>query len=107
MEVGLKAKEKSQYEPTRTNERPTLKDMTEIERLRFLCLQGRRIAHRALQHAKRVDFDKMKPEDRATLADNIGFAQTCIKLTEPAWVAKASPEELLSVLRHLSGNNTQ
>jgi hypothetical protein len=87
--------------------RLTLKDMTEIERLRFLCVQGRRIAHRALQHAKRVDVEKMGPEDRATLADNIAFAQTCIKLTEPAWVAKASPEELLSVLRHLSGNNTQ
>jgi len=88
--------------------RPKIKDMTPIERVRFRCLQSRRTSQRGLLHNKiAMKLPGLDPEQQATLRENAAYFETCIMLTKPSWVAKATMGELVSVLRHLHRDNIQ
>ena len=87
--------------------RPKIKDMTPIERLRFGCLQIRRGAQRELLDARTINSAGLDPEQQAKLREYIADFETCIMLTKPSWVAKATADELISVLRHLRRDNSQ
>jgi hypothetical protein len=71
--------------------RPKIKDMTPIEGFRFRCLQVRRVSQRGLLHAKiAVKLPDLNPEQQAMLRKNIADFETCVMLTKPSWVAKAT-----------------
>jgi hypothetical protein len=75
--------------------------MTDLERARLRCLQARRRCQRGLKYAKATNLRRLAPEQRDKLRRTIGYLETAIALTPPAWVKKASADELMPVLRHL------
>lgn len=77
--------------------------MDNTEQVRFKCLQARRTCQRGLLHAKTiVGQPGFNPAQRAKLRQNIGYFETCILLTKPAWVKQATLDDLMPVLQHLS-----
>lgn len=85
----------------------TKQDLTEIDEIRLVVLRARRRAQRSLRDLQKLaKLRKLEPAFRARLHRNIGFFETCIALTKPSWVAKASMDELTSALKHLCRDNT-
>jgi hypothetical protein len=76
--------------------------MTKLEQARSKCLRARRRCQRGLKHAKATNLRGLAPEQRDRLHRNIGYLETAIALTPPAFIRKASSDELISVLRHLT-----
>jgi hypothetical protein len=88
--------------------RPKIKDMTSIERLRFRCLQSRRAVRRGLLDVEiAMKVPGLDPEQQAGLRETAAYFETGLMLTKPSWVAKATVDGLVSVLRHLRRDNSQ
>jgi hypothetical protein len=77
-------------------------DLTAIEKVRLICLKSRRRSQRALPQCKGLMKSKyLLPDDKDRLQRQIAFFETCIALTKPSWVKKASLDELVPVLEHM------
>jgi hypothetical protein len=78
-------------------------DMTPIELARYRALAARRAARWTLLRLKCVERpDRLSPELRKTLDSTIAWTRTILAATRPAWVKKASRDELVQLFRHLS-----
>jgi hypothetical protein len=81
----------------RKMKRPKVKDMNDLELVRWNLLQGHREAQRALRHIAYM------PQPHS--AEVVALAQkwNCmISVTDPSWVSSASFPDCLAVLRYLT-----
>jgi hypothetical protein len=88
---------------TAQNKIGEIEDMTVTEEVRAICLRNRRRCQRILRQTKGLaKHRRLDPERRAKLLRNIAYFETCVMLTKPSWVKKASLDELMPVLKHLT-----
>jgi hypothetical protein len=77
--------------------------MTVIEEIRIAVLRARRRSQRGLRLCKKITkFRGLDPQRKNKTRQQIVYLETCIMLTKPSWVKKASLDELMPVLKHLT-----
>lgn len=79
-------------------------EMTPIELARHQVLAARRAALRALAYVTYdKDSDSLSPGGRADVECIVAWARAVLDTTRPAWVNKASLDDLTQLIRHFSG----
>jgi hypothetical protein len=82
--------------------RPKIKDMNQLELVRWRILQHRRRMQRTLFHLEHLQ----EPfRSRPDVVRNRKHAKSVIKVTGPTWVSKASLSDCLTVMRYLGHGN--
>lgn len=78
--------------------------MTAIEETRFRLLHSRRAARRMLKQLGCLErLEDLSPAEHADVTRNVAFGRMVLAVTKPAWIAKASADELIGALEHISG----